>query len=106
MLAQNGDLREDGAGLGFFKLVSSSHWACRPTETHPNIRAAVPLLTRPAGRLLRDGEAGGGVTGAVLTGAATVDQVGHAQDRGDTAGLGVDVVDGADGRGHRGIGAG
>ena len=109
MLAQCSDLREDGAGLGSLRLVSKL-WACRPTETHPNIHAAASSLTRPAGRLdrlpalgivgglRRDGEAGGAVTGAVLAGAATVDQVGHAQDRGDSAGLGVHVVDGADHR--------
>ena len=46
------------------------------------------------------------MAGAVLPGVSTVDQIGDTQDRGDAAGFGVHIVDGADHRGDRGVGAG
>src|ERR1700733_1555294 len=81
-------------------------WACRPTETHPNKHWATSSLTRPAGRLRRDGEPGIAMPGAVLAGSTTVDQVGGTEHCGDSAGFGVEIVDSADHRGYRGVGAG
>src|ERR1700691_284755 len=46
---RNVDLREDGAGLASGEGCCGA-WACRPTETHPNIHSAPSSLTRPVAR--------------------------------------------------------